>query len=102
VFPGFSKAPFFSLRTEPHLPRRRDHVSITLGQSIAPSVSAIAAAAAFFKRCTLFWPRCRRSFQALLFFFTTPIELGARLLFVIRRQLFFFFPSLSLRSVELS
>lgn len=29
VFPGFSKAPFFSLRTEPHLPRSRDHVSIT-------------------------------------------------------------------------
>ena len=29
VFPGFSKAPFFSLRTEPHLQRRRDHLSIT-------------------------------------------------------------------------
>jgi hypothetical protein len=72
-------------------------------RSLSVSASAaIAAAAAFFKRCTLFWPRCRRSFQPLLFFFTTPIELGARLLFAIRRQLFFFSPSLSLRSVELS
>jgi hypothetical protein len=65
--------------------------------SVSAFADIAAAAAAFFKRCTLFWPRCRRSFQALLFFFTTPIELGARLSFAIRRQLFFFSPSLSLR-----
>lgn len=54
MFQGFSKAPFFSLRTEPHLPRRRDHVSITLAQPIVPSsLFAPAASAAFFKRCTL-------------------------------------------------
>jgi hypothetical protein len=74
----------------------------SLSVSASADIAAAASAAAFFKRCTLFWPRCRRSFQALLFFFNTPIELGARQLLAIRRQRFFFSPSLSLRSVELS
>jgi hypothetical protein len=64
----------------------------SLSVSASAVIAAAAAAAAFFKRCTLSWPRCRRSFQALPFFFTTPIELGARLLFAIRRRLLFFSP----------